>query len=50
MSRTEKKNIFFKINVYKVNDAVFSNMKAIVSNVATYNMVNREKGNPNIYF
>lgn len=50
MSRTEKK-CCFKIYVYSLNDPVSPKIKAaIFSNVATYNVVNREERNPNLYF
>lgn len=49
--RIGKKTCCFKIYVYSLNDSVSLKIKAaIVSNVATYNVVNREERNPNLYF
>lgn len=49
MSKTEK--AYFLMYVYNLNDPVSSNIKAVIlSNIATYNVVNREERNPNLYF
>ena len=50
MSRIEN-TCFFKIYGCNSNVPVFSNMKAaIIPNVVTYNVVNREEGNLSLYF